>query len=80
MTTTPVTAAERLRAAFEEAPPDTRRLRSLASTYTPDERYEHLLRLRHDDPALFATLATPMTRMALGSYEAAKAAFEEINP
>ncbi len=78
---TPIqSAVDRLRAAFDEEPPrNKRRLRSLAETYKPDEQYEEILRIRQEDPALFRTLVTPSMRMALGSYEAAKAAYEEVN-
>ncbi len=79
MNDNPLTAVQRLRAAFDAAPPDTRRLRSLAATYTPNERMEQLLALRETEPAVFTTLATPQLRMSLGSYEQAKAAHEEYN-
>ena len=79
MNDNPLTAVQRLRAAFDAAPPDTRRLRSLAATYKHDERMEQLLQLRHTEPAVFATLATPQLRMSLGSYEQAKAAHDEVN-
>lgn len=56
--------------------PGGKRRRRLAATHRPDERSERLLRLRRDDPAAFARL-DPTTRMAVGHYEAAKAAHEE---
>lgn len=78
MTNTPLDIVERLRVAFDEAPPDARRLRTLAAAYKYDERAEQLLQLRQAEPAVFAQFVTPTIRMSLGSYEQSKAAAEQL--
>ena len=81
--TNPVTAAERLRAAFADAPPPDRRLQRKQAeqyaAYTPEvrERFEQMLTLQEADRELFAVLMKePTARMALGQYISDKAAYE----
>ena len=54
---------------------DVRRISRLAETYQPNERGEALLRLKREQPAVFASLPATQ-RMAAASYEAAKAAHQ----
>jgi len=55
-----------------------RRRRELAATYRPDARLDRLLALRDRDPAAYARVADPTTTISLGSYQAARAAHEEV--
>lgn len=81
--TNPITAAQRLRAAFDEAPPPDRRLqRKQAEQYAAysreeRERFEQMLTLQEADRELFAVLMRqPTARMALGMFVAQRAAHE----
>lgn len=56
-----------------------RRQRDLAATYRPDPGLDRLLALRETDPQAYARSADPMTTIALGSYQAAKAAHKEVH-
>jgi len=59
-------------------PKAARRRRSLAATYRPDPGLDWLLALRDRDPAAYARAVDPATRIALGIYQAAQAAHEEV--
>ncbi len=50
-----------------------RRLESIAATFKPNAMYERLIA----DPALLARFS-PTTRIELGQYQAAKAAYEQV--
>ncbi len=64
-------------------PKAARRRRERAATYRPSPELDRLIELRDSererDRALFDRIITPATRMALGTYEAAKAAHAEEN-
>ncbi len=74
------TPYERLRQALADSPDpkQQRRLESIARAYTPNALYDRLLALAQREPATFARVTTPTVRMALGQYQACKAAYEEI--
>jgi len=55
-----------------------RRRRDLAATYRPDERLDRLMALRASDAAAYARIADPTITISLGSYQAARAAHEEV--
>ncbi len=71
-----MTPFERIVAGIAAQPEDTRQRRRLAATYQLVERYEQLLALRETPPDLFERITDPTTRIALGSYEQAKQAYE----
>ncbi len=66
-------------AASGESPRAARRRRELAATYRPNPRLDGLLALRERDPAAFARVTSPLDVIALGSYQAAKQAYKEVN-
>ncbi len=74
------TPTETLAAAFAAGTADpraARRRRELAATFRPNAEMEHLLTLKQADPARFEKAVTPGLLMSLGSYQAARAAWQE---
>lgn len=58
----------------------TRRRQKLARTFTPNPALEALIALRSADAAAYEQATTATTRISLGSYEAAKRAYEQEKP
>ncbi len=54
-----------------------KRIVSPARLFEPNAFYERVLELRRDRPAAFASLA-PVTKLALGAYEAQKREHERL--
>ncbi len=69
-----ITPQQRLSQAYA-APRDARQRRRLAATFAPDARLEQIAAWREAHPAQWERLH-PTTRLAVGSYLTAKAAYE----
>jgi len=77
------TPRQRLAEAYGAKPEQTisnRRLVTQAALYRPDPDYDRALELKASDPATYYARTSSIARMSHTYYEAAKAAYEEMNP